>query len=255
MMSFIEYAPYYNLIYRDKDYEGETQFIHELFQTYSPAIHSIMDLGCGTGNHAFLLAEKGYELHGVDLSHNMIQQTADHLSKLPITLKSRLEFSQGDIRDVRINRQFDAVVSLFHVLSYQTANDDIKAVFSTVKTHLKPNGLFIFDCWYGPAVLTDRPAVRIKRLEDENIIITRIAEPKLYPNDNLVDINYQFFIKNKNTGSVEEFQENHLMRYFFKPELDLLFTEFQFRPIGFYEWMTNRKPGFDSWGVYFILKG
>ena len=52
---------------------------------------------------------------------------------------------------------------------------------STAAKHLKPNGVFIFDFWYGPGVLTDPPVVRLKRLENEEIEVLRIAEPVMHP--------------------------------------------------------------------------
>ncbi|MEP0885497.1 class I SAM-dependent methyltransferase [Trichocoleus sp. ST-U3] len=250
MKVFGNYARYYNLLYRDKDYAGEAQFIHQLIQTHAPNTRSILELGCGTGTHAQLLAKEGYDVHGVDLSTEMLQQASDRISQLPQELASRLAFYQGDIREIRINQQFDAIISLFHVFSYQTTNEDLRAAFATVKAHLKPNGVFIFDYWYGPAVLSDRPSTRVKRLEDEEISITRIAEPVMHPNQNLVDVNYQVFIKEKNTGAVEELQETHQMRYLFKPEVNLLFADSQLKLIECREWMTKREPGFDTWGVY-----
>lgn len=255
MNVFGNYARYYNLLYRDKDYPGEAQFIHQLLQTYAPNTQSVLELGCGTGTHALLLAKAGYTVHGVDLSDQMLKQASDRRSQLPQELASKLAFSQGDIRTIHLEQQFDAIISLFHVISYQTRNEDLQAAFSTAKAHLKPGGVFIFDCWYGPAVLSDRPTVRIKRLEDEAISITRIAEPVMYPNQNLVDVNYQVFIKDKNTGAIEELHETHRMRYLFKPEIDLLFVQFHLEPIESREWMSNCEPSFDSWGVYFVSRG
>lgn len=252
MSVFGNYARYYDLLYRDKDYAGEAQFVHQLIQTHAPNAQSILELGCGTGNHAVLLAKEGYTIHGVDQSAEMLAKASDRLSNLPEELRSRIDFSQGDIRKVRLNKQFDVVISLFHVISYQTTNEDLKAAFATVKSHLKPDGIFIFDCWYGPAVLSDRPTVRVKRLEDEEIIVTRIAEPIIHPNDNWVDVNYQVFIKDKKNEEVEELQETHRMRYLFKPEIELLLTDIGLKSIKSGEWMTSKNPGFETWGVYFI---
>lgn len=253
MNVFGNYARYYDLLYRDKDYSGEAQFIHELLKNYAPSTKSVLELGCGTGAHAVLLAKEGYQVHGVDLSAEMLQRATYRRCHLPTELASRLEFSQGDIRTIRINQQFDAVISLFHVISYQTTNEDLQAAFATVKAHLKPGGVFIFDCWYGPAVLSDRPGVRVKRLEDEEISVIRIADALMYPNENLVDVNYQVFIKQKNTGIVEELQETHKMRYLFKPEIKLLLVQSGLKYVESREWMTTREPGFDTWGVYFVV--
>lgn len=252
MQVFADYARYYNLLYRDKDYASEARFVHQLLQNHALNTKTILELGCGTGKHAALLAETGYEVYGVDLSHDMLMQAEARSRSLTPDLASKLQFSQGDIRAVRVNHKFDTVISLFHVFSYQTTNQDLQAAFETAKAHLKPGGVLIFDCWYGPAVLSDRPTVRIKRLEDEEILVTRIAEPVLYPNDNLVDVKYQIFIKNKASGVVEEVQETHKMRYLFKPEVDSLFSQFEIELVTHGEWMTGKTAGFDTWGTYFI---
>ena len=252
MAIFGNYSRYYDLLYRDKDYIGEAKFIHQLIQNHAPQAKSILELGCGTGNHAMLLAKEGYSVHGIDLSEEMLQQARDRLSNLPTNLASNLTFRQGDIRQVRLNQKFDVILSLFHVISYQTSNEDLQAAFATVKEHLKPNGIFIFDCWYGPAVLSESPTVRVKRLENEEIQITRIAEPEIYPNDNLVDVNYQVFIKDKKSGSVDELQETHRMRYLFQQELNLFMNSFELKIVDCGEWMTGYQANVNTWGVYFV---
>ena len=206
MPVFGAYSRYYNLLYQDKDYDGEAEYVHNLIRKHQPGATSILNLGCGTGRHDLLLAQMGYEVTGIDQSEEMLAVATSQLSSLisqqecahPSNLNSRqgsLSFQQGDIRTIRLNKTFDVVTSLFHVISYQTTNDDLRAAFATARAHLKPGGIFIFDCWYGPAVLTDRPAVRVKRLEDTAIFVTRIAEPVMHPNDNIVDVNYQGDLK------------------------------------------------------------
>lgn len=252
MSIFGTYSRYYNLLYKDKDYEGEAEYVHNLIQKYNPNAKSILNLGCGTGRHDFLLAEKGYEVNGVDMSEEMLAVANSQLSTLNSN-PSTLKFDQGDIRAIRLNRTFDVIISLFHVISYQTTNEDLVATFTTVKAHLKLGGTFIFDCWYGPAVLTDRPVVRVKRLEDEEIEVTRIAEPVMYPNANVVDVNYHVFIKDKLEGRYEEVKETHHMRYLFMPEIEMLLIAEGLELIHCEQWLTGKKPGFDTWGACFIV--
>ena len=255
MNVFGSYAAYYDLLYSDKDYEGEAKFVHRLLQKHAPDADTILDLGCGTGVHASLLAKEGYRVHGIDVSTDMLEKANSSLSQFYPELKSKLQFSLGDIRTIELKKQFDAVVVLFHVMSYQVFNKDLQSVFNTIKKHLKPGGILIFDCWYGPAVLSVAPSTRIKRLENEEINVTRIAEPVMYPNNNSVDVNYHVFIRNKSSGSIEELSETHRMRYLFKPEIDLLFVEAELKLIEFKEWMTNNEPGVNTWGVYFVGRG
>lgn len=254
MSVFQEYARYYNLLYRDKDYVGETQFVDLLLQQHAPGAHSILELGCGTSHHALLLAQKGYEVHGVDVSSEMLKQAHDRLAQWPGELNVAPRFYQGDIRQIRLNCQFEAVISLFHVVSYQTSNEDLERTFETARTHLKPEGLFLFDCWYGPAVLNAQPVVRIKRLENEETSITRIAEPVMFPNENRVDVNYHIFIKDKQLGTITELQETHRMRYLFIPEIKAMLKQHRLKIIEAREWMTNFEPGVDSWSVYFVCR-
>jgi len=253
MNVFGKYAQYYDLLYRDKDYDGEVRFINGLIQKHAPNAKHTLELGCGTGIHAEKLAALGYSVHGVDLSAEMLKCAEERIQNLPKKEAEKLSFSCGDIRQFRHEGGgFDAVISLFHVMSYQTQNSDLLAVFNTAKQHLKPKGIFIFDCWYGPAVLSDPPVVRVKRLEDDRIEINRIAEPEMYPNENRVDVHYQVFIKEKSTGKVEILEETHRMRYLFMPEILGLCEEFGFSVLGAREWMTDKSPGLDTWGVYFV---
>jgi SAM-dependent methyltransferase len=244
MSVFGAYSRYYDLLYRDKDYASEAAYVHELIAKHRPGAKTVLDLGCGTGRHAGLLAERGYSLTGVDLSEEMLAVARQ--------AQPTGSFFQGDVRSVRLGRTFDVVLSLFHVMSYQTTNADLLAALSTMREHLAPGGLFVFDCWYGPAVLTDRPQTRIKRLEDAAISVTRLAEPVLHPNDNLVDVNYQVFIRDKQTSVVEELRETHTMRYLFAPEVKLLLDSSGLRLTRLCEFMSEREPGFSSWNAVFV---
>jgi SAM-dependent methyltransferase len=255
MKVFGKYSHYYNLLYKDKDYIGEADYVRMLIRKYHANAKTILDLGCGTGRHDLLLAEKGYEVTGVDMSEEMLAVAKAHAEAetAPHPALS-LDFRQGDIREVRCGKTFDVVLSLFHVVSYQTTNDSLAATFATAKTHLNPNGVFIFDCWYGPAVLTERPVVRIKRLEDREIAVTRIAEPVMHANENVVDVNYHVFVREKSSGNVKELKETHQMRYLFRPEIELLLREAKMNVVEALEWMTGRNPGFDTWGVCFVVR-
>jgi hypothetical protein len=137
-------------------------------------------------------------------------------------------------------------------MSYQRTNQDLKAAFETARQHLAPGGLFIFDCWYGPAVLTERPEVRIRRLADERVSVTRLAEPVLHPNQNLVDVNYHVLIKDQQSGAFEELRETHTMRYLFSPEVELLLEATGFRLVKAEEFMTGQTLGTRSWTAVFV---
>lgn len=247
-MIFDRYSRYYDLLYRDKNYEAEAAFVQGLIAQHSPGCRTMLELGCGTGLHGAALAQRGYSVHGVDLSEEMLARAQKRRN-------NELSFARGDVRDLRLGRTFDAVISLFHVVSYQTTNADLRAIFATARSHLREGGVFVFDCWYGPAVLTDRPVVRVKRMEDEVTRVTRIAEPTMHPNECTVDVAYQMFVEDRASGAVDQIAELHRMRYLFRPEIDLLAQAAGLQIVQACEWLTGRPLGENTWSACFVARG
>ena len=231
MSVFKKYAAVYDLIYKDKDYNKEAEHIADILKKLGNGkIKEVLNLGCGTGRHDHILAEMGFNMTGVDMSKEMVEianLNSPGPSKLsgPPSLSKREGlgescFFTGDIRTIDLNQTFDAVISMFHVMSYQNGDSDVEAVFNNVFKHLKKGGLFLFDCWYGPAVLKDRPEKRVKKVENSKLKVTRIAQPVLHEEINIVDVNYKINVLEKKTGRSETYNETHNMRYFFVLELE-----------------------------------
>lgn len=253
MNVFGDYARYYDLLYQDKDYQGEANYVYSLIERFAPHSSSVLELGCGTGKHALLLAEKGLNIHGVDMSAEMLDQAKLLVGNLPDDVDGSVSLAQGDVRTYRCDQLFDVCISLFHVMSYQITNKDIQAAFDTAEAHLKPGGVFIFDYWYGPAVLSQKPEVRVKRLEDEEIEVQRVADPVLLSNENRVRVNYSIWIANKKDRSLQQVDESHDMRYLFLPEIEFL-AEPEFNVLGHYGWMKDTTPTSDDWAGVSVLK-
>jgi SAM-dependent methyltransferase len=184
----------------------------------------------------------------------MLSRAEARKISLPTEVAARLTFGLGDVRNVRTGKTYDAVLSLFHVMSYQTTNADLEAAFETASVHLRPGGLFLFDFWYGPAVLTQLPEVRVKRIEDDEIKVTRIAEPVMHVNENVVDVNYQVWIEVNESGAVEQILETHKMRYLFLPEITLLLHTCELAMLETREWLTESHPGENSWSVLAVTR-
>ena len=244
------YSQYYDLLYDDKDYVAEVEYIDGLIQLNSSNTKTILDMGCGTGKHAELLCDKDYFVHGIDLSEEMLKIAVGRRKGK----ENKLSFSQANIQELNLGKKFDAVVSLFHVMSYQNSNEELIKAFEVAKYHLKENGIFIFDFWYGPAVLTDLPSTRIKRLENDSIKVTRIAEPVICAQENIVDVNYDIFIENKESKKIVEKKELHKMRYLFDSELELICKQVGFNIEKKYEWMSDENPNFNSWNVVWVVR-
>ncbi len=242
-MVFDHYARYYNLLYKDKNYSEEAAHIHQLIKTYAKRpMSSLLDIGCGTGTHAAFMNDLGYKMTGIDQSTEMIRHAiAKNISDASFVVADATNFSLG--------KKFDVVTALFHVMSYQNANITVNKTISNANSHLTDDGLFIFDFWYGPAVLTERPSVKIKRLEDETLRITRIAEPELLINENVVNVNFELHIYDKEAGQSSVVKESHPMRYFFKPEIEAFLEAAGMKSLYFREWISGNEPSAHTWGV------
>ena len=249
---FDTYARYYDLLYQEKDYAAEAGYIDGHIKKQEQNTKSILELGCGTGAHAEHLARMGYVVHGVDMSETMLACAEARKATLSSEVASRLTFSLGDVRTVRVGKTYDAVISLFHVMSYQTTTADLENAFETAFVHLQPGGLFLFDFWYGPSVLTQKAEVRVKRLEDNDIKVIRIAEPVMHANENVVDVNYTVFIEVKETGIVEQVYETHRMRYLFLPELEVFLSGSGLQLLAPLAWMTDEPPACEHWAGFVV---
>jgi SAM-dependent methyltransferase len=133
-----DYADAYDILYRDKDYAAECDLIERLFQTYGDgSIASVLDLGCGTGNHSLPLAQRGYEVVGVDRSASMLALARGKAAKSDHNNDRREAFYQGDIRNFDLQRLFDAVLIMLAVLGYQLENSNVLSALKTARRHLR----------------------------------------------------------------------------------------------------------------------
>lgn len=249
MNVFGNYGRAYDLLYADKEYAAEAGYLLNIIKDHSATAKTILDLGCGSGLHAEKFAEAGYQVVGVDQSQTMLELAQMRRSKAGDAIRRRLSFQEGDIRLLDLGRQVDAVSSLFHVMSYMPQNEDLKSAFLCARRHLNLGGLFIFDFWYGPAVLHFLPSTRLKVLENEHLKLWRFAEPNLLENENVVDVNYRMLTLDKVSGQVNETRETHRMRYFFRPELSYFLRKTGFRLRTFTEWMTGAEPSRNTWNA------
>jgi len=219
------YAEEYDLFYRDKDYEAECDMIENIFHRHVDGqVSTILDLGCGTGNHAIPLARRGYQVTGVDRSSEMVKHAKIKLQSQISPPQQQTQFLEGDVRSLKLNQQFDIVLMMFAVLGYQITNEDVLAALRTVRRHLRPGGLFLCDVWYGPAVLSIRPGDRIKIIPSSDGKVIRVASGSLDAYHHTADVCYQTWLI-KEQQVVSETEETHRMRYFFPQEMDLFFTQ------------------------------
>lgn len=245
--NFKLYSQYYDLLNADKDYAAETDYVDHLIKRYRSNSKSILELGSGTGKHAFLLANKNYQVLGLERSADMVAIANKKNNQ-------NVSFIVADITDFSLNKSFDVATSLFHVISYLTDNKSLIQTFKNVHQHLKIDGIFIFDVWHSSAVYYQQPEKRTKKLGDSNLEVLRKANPIIYSEINVVEVDYEIIIKNLIDQSTNQIYEKHPMRHFSKPEIELLALITGFDILMSEEFITSLQPSVNTWGVCYILR-
>ena len=158
-------AIYYDRMYEDKDYEAEVAFILDAYKYYNGGEpRQVLDVGCGTGNHAFIFAKRGCRVLGVDKACAMIEVARKKARKYPCY---SLDFHCCDLEEVK-KSGFDLAISMFNVINHIDRLDALLSFFQNINKHLKSNGLYVFDCWNGVAAIRSLPMNKIsnKRSKD-----------------------------------------------------------------------------------------
>jgi SAM-dependent methyltransferase len=241
------YSGIYDAQYHDKDYAQECDLIERFFQVYHPdqPVKTVLDMGCGTGNHALPLAGRGYAVAGVDRSAGMLAAARSKAAAAGLNA----EFHEGDVRTFALGRQFDAVLMMFAVLGYQLTNEDAMAALKNVRAHLKPGGAFVFDVWYGPAVLHLRPSERVRVISTPDVQLIRVARGSLDTRQQRCTVSYHLW-QLAGEAVVAQTQEAHDMRYFFPLELEFLLQSAGLRLVHLSPFPAfEGEPGETTWNV------
>lgn len=132
----------YDDMTRDVNYPVWADYLETLFAREKKPVHTVLDLACGTGTMSFLLAERDYEVIGVDFSPEMLAQTFEkELSEG----KERPIFLCQSMDELDLYGTVDACVCLLDSVNHVTDPDTLQKAFQRVRLFLEPGGLFVFD--------------------------------------------------------------------------------------------------------------
>ncbi len=146
---------YYDSLFQAKDYKGETDLIFELTKKFGiSSPKKILEIGCGTGNHTKVLAEKGIDLVAIDNDQEMIRLAKDKLKE-----NDKLKIIYTDIEDLKEDN-FDLTLAMFNVVTYISETSQLNSFIKAVYQRLNSGGIFVFDCWNGIAAIKDPPQTK-----------------------------------------------------------------------------------------------
>jgi 2-polyprenyl-3-methyl-5-hydroxy-6-metoxy-1,4-benzoquinol methylase len=204
-------ATHYDILYKDKHNHRKVskEIINFLKEKYVSKRSSIIDIGCGTGTHASLIAKEGYDVTGIDISPDMIIQA---LKKTSPSLK--LQFHCLSLE--KTQQTFDFAYSITNVINCLNSLDNLSLFFKNISQILKPKSFFLFDCWNTETILIDPP----KKIKDtatiKNQTINRTIEPFFLKPQNVIFLNYLYSINEQKTSiqhRIKLFSQQEIMEY------------------------------------------
>jgi len=229
MKAYNKSAKYYDLIYRDKDYGIECDFLEEIFARFCKnKPRTLLDMACGTGNHAIELAKRGYHLTAIDSSPQMISIAMSKMKRWGLAIN----FKEMAMQEMKFDSKFDIIICMFSSIDYLVDYADLKKVLSNVYAHLKKEGLFVFDFWSGFALYSSFSPTRVKIVENKGLKVIRVSNTVVKPIQQLCEIDSHYIILQEGQV-IDEFREKHIKRFSFPLEMKnyLLDTGFEVRCI------------------------
>ena len=156
---YAESAGVYDALCRHKDYRAASQALRELLQRVLPSASSLLDVGCGTGQHLSHLRDS-FEVEGVDASEAMLEIARRRCPDIPLHLGSFLDF--------RLSRSFDIVTCLFGSIAYAVHPIHLQQAVLCMSAHLNPGGVLVVEPWVDP-----------ERFVEGKLVFDRVDEPDL----------------------------------------------------------------------------
>ena len=132
-IEYTQMAKYYDLFYARKNYDKEVEFIRHFAKEGKC---SILDAGCGTGNHAKILKDCGFQVFGFDLSEEMIKIASEKLGNT---------FENGNILNYHSDKRYDIVISFFAVFNHLKTYKEFEIALKNLKGLLNESGVLIID--------------------------------------------------------------------------------------------------------------
>jgi SAM-dependent methyltransferase len=126
------------------------ELLPQVLERFGAKPKTVLDLACGEGTFAVIMAQRGYEVTGVDLSPEMLRFAGEKAKEAEVEVR----FIQQDMRDLKLNERFDLVTCWYDSLNYLLEYEELVRTFANIAQVLNPGGLFIFDIntIYGLAV-------------------------------------------------------------------------------------------------------
>lgn len=211
---FSESAELYDLIYQQfKDYREESRRIAALLKRIHPEAESVLDVACGTGEHARILsAEYGYRVDGLDLEPEFV--------RIAHRKNPGREFFCADMITFDLKRSYDAVLCLFSSIGYVNTLENVRRTLQNFRRHLAPGGVVVLEPWFGPGQW-ETDSVFMKTAEAEGVKVCRMSHSVVRGRVSVLE--FQYLIGR--AEGIEHRREVHELGLFSTEEIRHCFAE------------------------------
>lgn len=197
---FSKSAELYDEIYlKLKDYAAEAHKLSGLITREHPSARTLLDVACGTGEHARILREQhGLEVDGMDLE--------DKFVSLAQRKNPEGTFCRADMVDFDLGRCYDIVMCLFSSIGYVKTLDRVTRTLERFKAHLNEGGLILVEPWFPPGALTPG-RIFLNTSESDDLTVVRMGYTHVQ--ERISTIHFEYLIGRH--GRIEhEFEEHQL---------------------------------------------
>lgn len=230
----------YDRLTADVDYGKWADYVERHFRRAKRPVHSVVELGCGTGSLTKLLARRGYRTTAVDLSPDMLAVADQKCEGLGVL------FLCQDMSKLTLLEPVDAVISCLDSVNYVTRPAALRRTFQRVFKALAPGGLFLFDV-KTPAALEGADG-QIYLDEDDDLFCVWRGE--YYPRRRVCGYGLDLFVREED-GSWSRGGEYHEEYAYTMDELDSFLREAGFRHVKQYGDKTMCAPKEGAYRVFF----
>lgn len=245
MEAYKSFARVYDMFMDNVPYEEWCEYLVGLLDEYGVKEGILLDLGCGTGSLTELLAQKGYDMIGVDNSEDMLEIAVEKREKSGLDILYLMQ----DMREFELYGTVQAAVSICDSINYITEYEELVQVFSLVNNYLDPDGIFIFDC---------NTEYKYEELLADNVIAENredgsfIWENYYYEDERMNEYDLTLFIKEGEQYS--KYEETHYQRCYNLEEIKSALECAGMKLEAVYDAFTREAPKPDSERIYIIAR-
>ncbi|MCD8082864.1 MAG: methyltransferase domain-containing protein [Clostridiales bacterium] len=246
MEAYSGFAGVYDLFMDDIPYGEWCDYLSGLLAEYGVSEGLVLDLGCGTGTITRLLAARGYDMIGVDLSGEMLFIAQEKETENP----AGILYLQQDMREFELYGTVRAIVSVCDSMNYLTSYEDLVQVLRLANNYLDPGGVFLFDL---NTVYKYREELGERTIAENREEGSFIWENYYDEDEMLNEYDLTLFIREED-GRFRKQEETHFQRAYEPETVRRAIAEAGMEFVAMYDAFTREAPREDSERVYVIAR-